>query len=98
RAVEVDAAHARCRAERDELVLAELALAEPELFLGQHYDRAALGRLVGERGELRDLGQLLLADAVDRDEFGRLPVAERDRAGLVEQKHVDIARRLHRTP
>ena len=47
--------------EGDELVLAELALAQPEPLLGEHDDRAALGRLVGERGELRDLGQLALA-------------------------------------
>ena len=30
-------------------------------------------------------------DAVDGDELGRLAVAERDRAGLVEQQHVDVA-------
>ena len=96
RAVHVDAAHARRRAERDELVLAELALAQAEPLLRQHDDRAALGRLVGERRELRDLGELALLDAVDRQELGRLPVAERDRAGLVEQEHVDVAGRLDR--
>ena len=54
------------------------------------------GRLVGERGELRDLGELALLDAVDREELGGLPVAERDRAGLVEQEHVDVAGGLDR--
>ena len=58
-----DAAHARRGAERDELVLAELALAQVEALLREHDDRAALGRLVGERGELRDLGELALLDA-----------------------------------
>ena len=63
RAVQVDAAHPRLRAERDELVLAELALAQAEPLLREHDDRAAFRRLVGERGELRDLGQLALVDA-----------------------------------
>ena len=44
-------------------VLAELALAEAEPLLREHDDRAALRRLVGERGELRHLGQLALVDA-----------------------------------
>ena len=35
-------------------------------------------------------------DARHRDERGGLAVAERDRAGLVEQQHVDVARRLDR--
>ena len=35
-------------------------------------------------------------DARHRDELGGLAVAERDRAGLVEQQHVDVARRLDR--
>jgi hypothetical protein len=33
-------------------------LADAVLLLGQHDDRAALGRLVGERGELRRVGEL----------------------------------------
>ena len=70
-------------------------LADPVL-LGQHHDRAALGGLVGERGHLRRLGQLGLLDAGHRHELGRLAVAERDRAGLVEQQHVDVAGRLDR--
>ena len=91
---EVDAAHPGRGAEGDELVLAELALAQAELLLREHDDRAALGRLVGERRELRDLGKLPLVDARCRDELRRLPVPERDRAGLVEQQHVDVAGRL----
>ncbi len=36
----------------------------------------------------------LLVDAADRDELRRLPVAEGDGAGLVEQQRVDVARGL----
>ena len=98
RAVHVDAAHPRGRGERDEgrLVLAELAAAQAVALLGEHDDRAALRRLVGERGELGRLGELARRDAVDGDELRGLAVAERDRAGLVEQKHVDVAGRLDR--
>ena len=76
-------------------MLAELALADAEL-LGQDDDRAPLGRLVGERGQLRRLGQLDLGHAWHRHELRRLAVAEGDRAGLVEQQDVDVARGLDR--
>ena len=69
----------------------EVSTAQLELLLGEHDDRAALGRLVGQRGELRHVGQLALGDARRRMELRRLPVAERDRAGLVEQQHVHVA-------
>ena len=91
-----DAAHARRRAERDEVVLSEDPLAQIEALLRQHDDRTALGRLVGERRELRHLGQLELLDARHRQELRRLAVAERDRAGLVQQEHVDVAGGLDR--
>ena len=39
----------------------EIAAAQLELLLGEHDDRAAFGRLIGERGELRGIRQLLLA-------------------------------------
>ena len=71
-------------------------LAQAELLLGEHDDRAALGRLVGEGSELRDLGEVELLDARERQELGRLPVAERDGAGLVEQQDVHVARCLDR--
>ena len=96
-AVEVDAAHARLRGERHELRVRrqELVLADAVL-LGEHDDRAALRRLVGQRRVLRRLGEIGLLDAGHRHERGRLAVAERDRAGLVEQQHVDVAGRLDR--
>ena len=58
---EVHAAHARLRGERHELGvrLGDLAAAQVELLLGQHDDGAAFGRFVGERGELRGVGQAL---------------------------------------
>ena len=52
RAVVVDAAHARLGGERDEVRAdgREVVLAQAVALLGQHDDRAALGRLVGQRG------------------------------------------------
>src|SRR6266511_1926059 len=44
----------------------------------------------------RPSGEFAFGDAVDGDELGRLPVAERDRAGLVQEEHVDVAGRLDR--
>ena len=64
--------------------------------LGEDDDRAALRRLVGQRGHLRRLGQLRGVHPRHRHELGRLAVAERDRAGLVEQQHVAVARGLDR--
>ena len=40
--------------------------------------------------------QLLFGHAAHRLELGGLAVAERDRAGLVEQQRIDVARRLDR--
>ena len=96
RAADLDAAHAALRGERNELgaQLGQVAAADAVFLLGQHDDRAAFGRLVGERGELRRIRQLLLGHAAQRLELGRLAVAERDGAGLVEQQRVDVARRL----
>ena len=75
----------------------QLVLAQPVL-LGQHDDRAPLRRLVGQRGELRDLREVALGDAGHRHERRGLPVAERDGAGLVEEQDVDVAGRLDRAP
>ena len=69
---------------------ASVALAEAEPLLREHDDRAALGRLVGEARELRRVGQLAPRVTPGRGiELRRLAVAERDRAGLVEQQRVD---------
>ena len=96
-AAEFDAAHPRLGGERNELgvELLHVAAADAILLLGEHDDGAPLRGLVGERGELRGIGELLLADVAQRLELGGLAVAERDGAGLVEQEGVDVARRLH---
>ena len=54
--------------ERDEAARAAAPsrAAQAVLLLGQHDDRAALGRLVGQAGELRRVGQLALAHAGHR--------------------------------
>ena len=39
--------------------LGDLAAAQVELLLGEHHDGAAFGRLVGEGGQLRGVGQAL---------------------------------------
>ena len=78
--------------------LGDVAAADAVLLLGEHDDRAPFGRLVGERGELRRVGQLRLGHAAQRPELGRLAVAEGDRAGLVEEQRVDVAGRLDRAP
>ncbi len=99
RAVVVDAAHAGLRRERDELGMRgrHLVLADA-VALGEHDDRAAFRRLVGQRAHLRGLGEVLLGHAGHGDELRRLAVAERDRARLVEQQHVDVAGSLDRAP
>ena len=74
----------------------ELALAQAVALLGEHHDRATLGRLVGEARELGGVGQLALGHAAAREEGRRLAVAEGDGAGLVEQQRGAVAGRLDR--
>ena len=58
--VEVDAAHARLRGERHQLgARGGRGAREPVALLGEHDDRATLGRLVGQARELRGVGQLV---------------------------------------
>ena len=94
-AVVIHAAHARLRGERDKLrVAACRAISRPRMsvfFFREHDDAAAFGRFVGERRKLRGFGQLLLGHSRSRNERRRLAIAERDRAGLVEQQHIHIA-------
>ena len=72
----------------------EFTAANAVFFLGQNDDGAALGRFVGERSQLRGVGQFLFGHAAQRLEFRRLAVAQRDGAGLVEQQRIDVAGRL----
>ena len=97
-AFKIHAAHARLRGERNELRAGQFVnrpRADAEFFR-QHDDAAAFGRFVGERGELRGVGQFLFRHAGRGQKRDGLAVAERDGAGLVEQQHVHVARRLDR--
>jgi len=49
---------------------------------------------IGERRKLCGVRQFRFGDAGNRHKLGGLAVAERDRAGLVEQQRVDVAGRL----
>ena len=95
---EIDPAHARSRGERDEggAELVNVPPAQVVQLLGEHDDAPPLRRLIGERGKLGRIRQFFGRHSDGRDELGGLAVAERDGAGLVEQEHVDIARRFHR--
>ena len=64
-AFEVHAAHARLGGEGHEARAqrVDVPLAQAEALLGEDDDAAPLGRLVGQRGELRRVGQLPLLDA-----------------------------------
>ena len=90
---EIDPGHPRLRGEGDEyrLLRRQLPTAETVLLLRQHDDRAALGRLVRERRELRRISQRRLADTGQRDELCCLAIAEGDRAGLVQEQRVHVA-------
>ena len=70
--------------------------ADPEFVLGQDDDGTALRSFVSERSQLRGIGQLLAGHARCGMEFHRHAIAERDRAGLVEQQNIDVAGRFHR--
>ena len=93
---DADARDAGLRGEGDDLRVRRQRIGGAAAFARQHDDRAALGRFVRKAGEQRGLRHLRLAGAAHRAEFARLAVADGDRAGLVEQQHVDIARRLDR--
>ncbi len=76
--------------------LRNVTAANAVFLLGQNHDGTSFRRFVRERRELRRIRQLLLADPARGFELGRLPVAERDGAGLVEEQRVDVAGSLHR--
>ncbi len=97
-AVDVDAAHSRIGGERNELrfVLGDFAAAQAVFLLGQHDDRAPLGRFVGKAGQLSGICQFAFVDSVDRYEFDRLPIAQSDGSGLVQKQRVYVAGSLHR--
>ena len=100
RAADFHPAHAALGGERNEVAaqFGEVTAANAVFLLGQHHDRTALRGFVGERRQLRRVRQFLLSHAGDRLELRRLPVAERDSAGLVEKERVDVAGGLDGRP
>ncbi len=90
----LDAAHARLCAERDAAHDARSLWADGVRVGGELHDGPALRRRIGDRRQRRRLDQRLHARTADRMPGGGMAVAERDRAGLVEKKRVDIAGRL----
>ena len=95
---EVDAAHPRLRGERHEVArrAGRVRSRSPYPRLGQDDDAAALGGLVGQRGELGGVGDLVRPSAPPTaSELRRLPVAEGDGAGLVQQQGAHVAGGLH---
>src|SRR5665213_2477919 len=88
RVADFNPAHAALRGERNEFGLhfSQIAATDAILLLRKHDDGAALGRLVGKRSKLCRIRQLLFGHAAHRLELSGLAVAERDRAGLVEQQ------------
>ena len=99
RVLEIHAAHARLRRELVEGVrrCRKIAAAQLILLLGEHHDRAPFGSLVGQRGELRGVSEVAARRRVPHKRC-RMAVAERDRAGLVQQQHIDVAGRLDGAP
>ncbi len=71
-----------------------VALANLETLLGQYHDAAPFRRFVGQRGELGSVGQFGLGHAIGWQEGRGLAIAERDRAGLVHEQHIDVAGRF----
>src|ERR1019366_9834707 len=67
-----------------------------DLLLCKHDDAAAFGRFVGDRGELRGFGKAFAWNTWRRQKLAGHAVAERDRAGLVEEEHVDVPGGLDR--
>jgi hypothetical protein len=61
-------------------------------------NRAAFRSFVCQARQLRGVGELFVGDSVQWHESRRLPVAQRDGAGLVEQQRVDVPCGFHGPP
>ena len=68
--------------------------AEPVPLFCEHDNAASFRGFVRKRCELCSLGKLHDVGPVNRFQFDCLPVAKRDRPGLVEKKNIDIPRRF----
>ena len=93
----VNAADARVGRERNEAGIhgGHIAATDAVFLLGQHNNGASLGRLVGQRGQLRRFGQFLGGDAGGGVKIGCLTIAQGDGAGFVQKQRVHIAGRFH---
>ena len=92
----IDAAHAGLRAERNKRGCdrIDLSAAQAILFLRKDGDGTSFRCLVGQRSKLGGIGKTLLRNSGGGDELRRHPVSERHRPRLVEQKDIDVPRRL----
>ena len=98
RSVHVHPAHARHGREGNEGRRRVHYVRKAVTLTRQGYNRATLRSLVRDAGEHGRLTYLPLVHARNRYKARCLAIAQRDGAGLVQQQHIDIARRLHRTP
>ena len=98
-AVDIDAAHARVRGERNERRASCSATSRPRrpyFSLASTTIERPSGVSSARLESCAASASSLSRDAVDRQELDRLAVAERDGAGLVEQQRVHVARRFDR--
>ncbi len=93
-ALEVEPRHARPGGEGHEVRahLMEITSTKAELLFGQDDDGATFRGLIGERGELSDVGENMRFDTGGGHELRGLAIAERDRACLVEQQYIHVPR------
>src|ERR1035441_5615917 len=99
-AIEIDAGHSSLGGEWDELCLmgGKVAAAQIVLLFGQHDGGAGFWGLRGQRGELAGGGPLGLRSSRSKQKFFCLAVAERNRAGFIEQEGVYVSGCLDGTP
>ncbi len=91
---EIEAAHARvCAKRHEDRAGGSFAIARADL-LSERDDRTPLWCLIGERREIGDARRVFRIDTNRRDNLDGLAIAQRDRAGLVEQQGIDVAGRF----
>ena len=69
----------------------KVAAAHVVTLLRQNDDRAAFRGFIGERRELRGIGKVIFFNPACWVELRGGAIAERDRAGFVEQEYVHVA-------
>ena len=76
--------------------LVHFARAQSEFLLGQHDDAAAFRVSSASEASCAASARSFRLDAGRGMKRRRHAIAQRDRAGLVEQQHIHVARRFHR--